>query len=81
MHLRCEDCGGPEQWCLDRDGEVWVRCVDDSCIAHQQCTFWPEEPVWPEGVASASEGDDQYCPGESDPSETLTLVRRVDPSF
>jgi len=50
MHLRCGVCGGPENWCLDRFGEVWVRCLDESCLAHLQMEFWPEEPIWPERV-------------------------------
>ncbi len=56
MHLRCEVCDGPENWCLDRDGEVWTRCMDESCLAHQQMHLWPEEPFWPERVPSIVKG-------------------------
>ena len=81
MHLRCADCGGPEEWCLDRDGEVWVRCMDGGCLSHLQGTFWPEEPIWPEGVARASEGSDPTDPVAEDPSEALAAIRAADPSY
>ena len=81
MHLVCEDCGGPENWCLDRAGDVWVRCMDDSCRAQQQELLWPEEPIWPEGVADALEGDDQEGSGCPDPSDVLIEIRSIDPSF
>ncbi len=81
MHLRCEICNGPENWCLDKFGDVWVRCMDESCSAHRQVEFWPEEPVWPEGVASAMRGDAPEGPLEEDPSETLISIREIDPSF
>ena len=82
MHLRCELCGGPENWCLDRDGEVWVRCMDESCLAHQQIDFWPEDPIWPDRVAPGVRGPEtDGLVHEPDPSETLAAIRAVDPSF
>jgi len=81
MHLRCEVCGGPENWCLDVAGEVWVRCMDEGCSAYRQVEMWPEEPFWPERVADAPERDDRNDSLEEDPSDTLTAIRAVDPSF
>jgi len=81
MHLRCEVCGGPENWCLDVSGDVWVRCMDEQCSSLLQTSLFPEEPIWEEGVASASEGDDSDALPESDPSEILAAIRAVDPSF
>ena len=56
MHLRCEHCGGPENWCLDINDDVWVRCMDDSCVARTNLELWPEEPIWPEGVVTDMRG-------------------------
>ena len=62
MHLRCEVCGCAENWCFDKFGEVWTRCMNERCQSHQQTEFWPEEPVWPQGVTSVSERDDPDGP-------------------
>ena len=67
MHLRCEICGGPENWCFDRAGEVWTRCMDEGCLAHQQMDLWPEEPFWPEGVVTDVRGPESIDRSAPDP--------------
>ena len=44
----CDVCSGPANWCLDRAGDVWVRCLDDGCLSHLQVELFPEEPIWEE---------------------------------
>jgi len=64
MHLRCEICKGPENWCLDRYGEVWVRCMDEGCLAHQQTQMFPEESIWPEGGTHRVSGHETDDPDQ-----------------
>jgi len=54
----CDVCSGPANWCLDASGDVWELCKDAGCPSHLQLDLFPEEPLWGEGVASASEGGD-----------------------
>jgi len=58
MHLRCETCGGPEWWCLDRAGEVWILCQDEQCLSRTQTEMFPEEPIWDSRVRESARGDD-----------------------
>jgi len=81
MHLRCGVCDGPEHWCLDASGDVWVRCMDDSCSSRTNLDLWPEEPIWPERGTVGDGARAERIVYEPDSSETLAEIRSADPSF
>ncbi len=67
----CDWCHGPANWCLDKAGEVWERCMDDSCSSRVQLDMFPEEPIWEDGVHVVRERD-----APTDPNQTRRLAER-----
>jgi len=52
---RCDVCKGPANWCLDKAGDVWYRCLDASCEFFVQLELFTEEPIWEERVYASRE--------------------------
>ncbi len=60
---KCQHCGGPAHWTVDKDGDVWYIC-QVMCIGFTQGDLFDQmEPIWARGVYASSEGDDTYYEG------------------
>ena len=61
----CDVCSGPAWWCLDKFGDVWIRCQDDKCLFNLQEDLFPQEPDWGDRGTHSVSGDE---PDDSDRS-------------
>ena len=55
--MTCDTCGGPTQWTLDIDDNVWVRCISPVCEGSQLDLELGDDPEWwdPSGEAGVLE--------------------------